>query len=186
MLVNGDTTTEPDETFFVNVTNVTGADVTDGQGQGTIVNDDVCGLPFTPIYQIQGSGLTAAITGNVSTQGVVVGDFEGPTSSGLQGFYIQDPTGDANAATSDGIFVFTGNTNNNVSAGQLVRVTGFARERFNQTTINGSNSNSAAVTSIAACGTGQRHPGRRDDAVRRRPTSPSATRGCWCASRSRS
>src|SRR5258706_3967227 len=40
VLVNGDTTPETNETFFVNVTNVTGANVTDGQGQGTIVNDD--------------------------------------------------------------------------------------------------------------------------------------------------
>src|SRR5207244_1180804 len=37
---NGDTAVEPNETFFVNVTNVTGATVTDGQGQGTIQNDD--------------------------------------------------------------------------------------------------------------------------------------------------
>ena len=34
--VNGDATVEPDETFFVNVTNVSGANVTDGQGLGTI------------------------------------------------------------------------------------------------------------------------------------------------------
>ena len=34
----------------------------------------------------------------------------GPDLGGLQGFYIQDPTGDGNTATSDGIFVFTGNT----------------------------------------------------------------------------
>ena len=39
--VNGDAAVEPNETFFVNVTNVTGAIVTDGQGQGTILNDDV-------------------------------------------------------------------------------------------------------------------------------------------------
>lgn len=38
--VNGDTTIEPNETFFVNVTNVAGATVTDGQGLGTITNDD--------------------------------------------------------------------------------------------------------------------------------------------------
>ncbi len=58
VLVNGDTTDEPDETFFVNVTNVIGATVSDGQGQGTIVNDDIdfCALPYTPIYTIQGSG----------------------------------------------------------------------------------------------------------------------------------
>jgi uncharacterized protein len=154
--VNGDTAPEPDETFFVNVTNVTGATVSDGQGVGTIVNDDVCGLPFTPIYQIQGSGPNAAITGNISTEGIVVGDFEG--SAGQQGFYLQDATGDSNTATSDGIFVFTGSTGNLVSAGQQVRVTGFARERFNETTINGSNSNSSPVTNVVACGSGSVAP----------------------------
>ena len=109
VLVNGDTAVEPDETFLVNVTNVTGATVADGQGQGTIVNDDaaVCGDPFTPIYTIQGSGAATAIPGIVTTEGVVVGDFEGTAAN--SGFYIQDPTGDGNASTSDGIFVFTGN-----------------------------------------------------------------------------
>ncbi len=38
--VNGDTLNEPSETFFVNVTNVTNALVVDGQGVGTITNDD--------------------------------------------------------------------------------------------------------------------------------------------------
>jgi uncharacterized repeat protein (TIGR01451 family) len=38
--VNGDLVVESDETFFVNVTNVTGATVGDGQGLGTIQNDD--------------------------------------------------------------------------------------------------------------------------------------------------
>ena len=141
VLVNGDIVNEADETFFVNVTNVTGAEVVDGQGQGTIVNDDVdfCALPYTPIYPIQGTGLAAAVTGIVTTQGVVVGDFEG-TAACLR-FLIQDLTGDGDPATSDGIFVYTGATNL-VSVGQVVRVTGFARERFNQTTLNGSNSNS--------------------------------------------
>ena len=40
IVVNGDTTDESDETFFVNLTNVVGATVADAQGQGTIVNDD--------------------------------------------------------------------------------------------------------------------------------------------------
>jgi uncharacterized protein len=151
VLVNGDTVTEPDEMFLVSVDNVTGATVADGQGQGTILNDDVCGLAFTPIPQIQGSGASAAITGNVTTQGVVVGDFEG--SAAASGFYLQDATGDSNAATSDGIFVFTGSSNL-ASVGDVVRVTGFARERNNQTTINGTNSNTSPVTNIVACGTG--------------------------------
>ena len=69
----------------------------------------VCQQGFTPIYSIQGSGPSAAIVGRVTTQGVVVGDFEGATAA--SGFYIQDATGDGNPATSDGIFVFTGSAN---------------------------------------------------------------------------
>ncbi len=118
---------------------------------------DPCSEPFTPVYSIQGSGANAAITGTVTTQGVVVGDFEGTAAA--SGFYLQDSTGDGNTATSDGIFVFTG-TAGTVTAGQVVRVTGFARERFNQTTLNGSNSNTAAVPaeSIVSCGTGSVAP----------------------------
>ena len=40
VLVNGDTTFEPNETFFVNLTNAVGATVSDSSGRGTIVNDD--------------------------------------------------------------------------------------------------------------------------------------------------
>ena len=83
----------------------------------------------------------------------MVGDFEGQRRQ--QGFYIQDLTGDGDPATSDGIFVFTGSSNL-VSVGQVVRVTGFARERFDQTTLNGSNSDASAVpaANIVNCGTG--------------------------------
>ncbi len=117
----------------------------------------VCDSRYTPIYDIQGSGMAAAITGAVTTEGVVVGDFEG--SSGLSGFYLQDSAGDGEAASSDGIFVFTGSSNL-VSGGAVVRVTGFARERFNQTTLNGSNSNTSAVpaANIIGCGTGSVTP----------------------------
>jgi len=261
VLVNGDIVNEANETFFVNVTNVSGAAVVDGQGEGAVVNDDVADaapevastfpvngatdfpiganlsvtfnepvnvsaswftlacstsgavattfsggpttfvldpgvtlvhgetctltvlanqvsdqdgndppdnmvfnfvvgftaydvcLDYTPIYAIQGNGLSAAITGNVSTKGVVVGDFEGTAAA--SGFYIQDLTGDGDPTTSDGLFVFTGSSNL-VSVGQVVRVTGFARERFNQTTLNGTNSNTSVVpaANIINCGTG--------------------------------
>lgn len=96
--INGDTTTEPNETFFVNVTNVTGAILGDGQGTGTISNDD---FTLTPIHDIQGSGNVSPIVGQViTTSGIVTG-----TKS--NGFFIQDPNPDANANTSEGIFVFT-------------------------------------------------------------------------------
>lgn len=39
--VNGDTTEETDETFFVRLTAATNASILDGQGTGTILNDDV-------------------------------------------------------------------------------------------------------------------------------------------------
>ena len=39
--VNGDTTAEANETFAVNLSNPTNATITDGQGIGTIINDDV-------------------------------------------------------------------------------------------------------------------------------------------------
>ena len=46
--VNGDTTLESDEFFFVNLTNPVGATIADGQGQGkgTILNDDVNQRPW--------------------------------------------------------------------------------------------------------------------------------------------
>lgn len=117
-----------------------------------------CSTPITTTtYAIQGTGASAAITGVVTVQGVVVGDFEG--TAGLSGFYLQDATGDGNAATSDGIFVFTGSANT-VSTGQLVRVTGFARERFSQTALTGAASSATPVpvADIAVCGSGSVTP----------------------------
>ena len=153
VIVNGDTGIEANESFFVNVTNVTGATVADGQGQGTIQNDDSnpCDDPFTPIFQIQGSGSTAALTGMRTTEGVVVGDFEGTAAN--SGFFIQDPVGDGDAATSDGIFVFTGSSNT-VDAGDYVRVTGFARERFTRPPSTGPTATRSPVTDIIDCGAG--------------------------------
>lgn len=112
---------------------------------------DVCATNYTPIYQIQGSGPSAVLTGTVTTKGVVVGDFEG--NAAASGFYLQDLTGDGDTSTSDGIFVYTGSSNL-VSVGQVVRVTGYARERFNLTTLNGLNTNGSAVTNVVQCGTG--------------------------------
>jgi hypothetical protein len=106
---------------------------------------DVCTTSFTPIYTIQGNGATVAITGTQTTQGVVVGDYEG-ASPALRGFFIQDPAGDGDPATSDGIFVFEGSNANTVSLGDIVRVTGTAGENQGQSQIS--------VGTIVKCGTG--------------------------------
>ncbi len=63
VLVNGDTLNEPSETFFVNVTNVTNAVVVDGQGTGTITNDDP--LPSLSIDDV------SVVEGNAGTSNAV-------------------------------------------------------------------------------------------------------------------
>ena len=105
----------------------------------------LCTTETTTIPAIQGSGSSAAVTGAVDTRGVVTADYEG-SSPRLRGFYLQDPAGDGDEATSDGIFVFNGN-NNSVSAGDLVGVRGSAEEFQGQTQIG-------SVLAIERCGTG--------------------------------
>ncbi|NHI20573.1 ExeM/NucH family extracellular endonuclease [Phycicoccus endophyticus] len=108
-----------------------------------------CEADYTPVYDIQGSGTSAAVTGPVTTEGVVVADYEGP-SPALRGFYLQDLEGDADPATSDGIFVFNG-TADSVEAGDVVRVTGTAGEYQGQTQVS-------SVSSVEACGSGSVEP----------------------------
>ena len=122
VMVNGDTNVEPNETFFVNVTNVTGANVADGQGTGTIVTDD---FAITLIHDIQGNAETPNFVGQVrAIRGVVVGDFQG--SVNLNGFFVQeeDIDTDVDPATSEGIFIFDPATLTPVNVGDNVTVTG--------------------------------------------------------------
>jgi predicted extracellular nuclease len=110
-----------------------------------------CGDPFTPIYTIQGSGTASPMnTQSVATEGIVIGDFQ--SSANLSGFYIQDPNGDANTATSDGLFVFDGAAPGvNVSVGDRVRVIGTVSEASTNTQIN-------PIASVAICSTGNTLP----------------------------
>ncbi len=60
VLVNGDTLNEPSETFLVNVTNVTGAVVVDGQGVGAIVDDDpLPSLSINDVTVVEGNSSAA-------------------------------------------------------------------------------------------------------------------------------
>ncbi|MDI1257907.1 ExeM/NucH family extracellular endonuclease [Aquabacterium sp.] len=73
------------------------------------------------IHEIQGTGSTSPfVNANVVTSGVV-------TKVTNNGFYVQDPLGDGNPLTSDGILVFT-STAPTVTAGQLVQVSGKVAE----------------------------------------------------------
>ncbi|MBI3654219.1 MAG: HYR domain-containing protein [Acidobacteria bacterium] len=140
VLVNGDTNVEPNETFFVNVTNVTNAVVVDGQGQGTIVNDDVA---TTPIHDIQGSGSTSPLLGQVvTTTGIV-------TALRTSSYFIQTPDAniDADPNTSEGILVFT--APGTLTLGALVQVTGTVAE-FRSSSANINSATSTELTSATA------------------------------------
>ncbi len=124
VLVTGDTAPEPNETFFVNLTNVNGAAVLDGQGQGRIINDD----PVT-IRAVQGAGHISPWNGQTVTVVGVVTALR--TQGSTRGFYLQDPNPDADPATSEGIFVFTGSSSNPAalaSVGDLLQVNGRVSE----------------------------------------------------------
>lgn len=69
----------------------------DGSGGGNGGGD-----MLTPIYNIQGAGQVSALVGaSVTTGGIV-------TAVDTNGFYLQDALGDGDIATSDALFVFTG------------------------------------------------------------------------------
>ena len=66
----------------------------------------------------------------------------------LRGFYLQDPTGDGDPATSDAIFVFNGGNQDLVDLGDVVTVTGNVGENQGQTQV------SVTAANVVACGTG--------------------------------
>jgi predicted extracellular nuclease len=89
-------------------------DNNDAQNAACTVSVIVSGI--TTIPQIQGNGSSSPLAGqSVTTEGVV-------TKLNNNGFYLQDETGDNDAATSDGVFVFT-STAPTVSVGDRVRLT---------------------------------------------------------------
>ena len=77
----------------------------------------------TPIYEIQGAALTSPLEGeSVTTTGIV-------TAVDSNGFYLQDPDGDGDIATSDALFVFTSSASG-VSVGDELNVSGTVSEFF--------------------------------------------------------
>ncbi|WP_205695580.1 ExeM/NucH family extracellular endonuclease [Conexibacter sp. SYSU D00693] len=87
-----------------------------------------CGDAATTIAQVQGSGAQSTRVGErVAVEGVVVGDFQG--ADRLNGLFLQDPQGDGDPATSEGLYVFgNGASTPDVAAGDRVRVVGTVAE----------------------------------------------------------
>ncbi|MGC1207396.1 MAG: ExeM/NucH family extracellular endonuclease [Ornithinimicrobium sp.] len=102
----------------------------------TVVNPPggVCGDRATFIGAVQGDGAQSPIAGEqVGVEGIVVGDFQ---DGGFDGFFVQDSDGgDADAATSDGIFVYAPD-GDAVDSGDRVRVDGTVGEFAGQTQLS--------------------------------------------------
>ncbi len=93
----------------------------DAQNATCTVHIAVVGI--TTIPAIQGDGDASPLTGQtVTTQGVVSKVIPG------YGYFIQDPAGDGNTATSDGIFVYSTNIPALVVAGNLLRLSATVAE----------------------------------------------------------
>lgn len=108
----------------------------------------VCGNPATPISAIQGNGAMSPLVGSpVEVEAVVVADFQG--AGGLNGFFIQeeDLDADADAMTSEGIFVFDDALGVDVQVGDRVRVAGTVDEFFDETQLSN-------VPAVLVCNSG--------------------------------
>jgi len=98
---------------------------------------NTCTAPVTvvKIHDVQGNGSASPLVGQtVAIEGIVVGDFQdgaSGTNGDLNGFFVQeeDADADADALTSEGVFVFNGSSPAvNVQVGDLVHVEGAVSE----------------------------------------------------------
>ena len=92
--INGDSKVELNENFFVNVTNVTGASVLDGQGVGTINNDDTATVTLGDVSLVEGNAGTSTMTFTATLNNAVQG-----------GFTVNYATADGTATTADSDYV---------------------------------------------------------------------------------
>ncbi|WP_354639379.1 lamin tail domain-containing protein [Kitasatospora camelliae] len=106
-----------------------------GKGESTPGGDTGGGTgggPTQPgtvrIHDIQGTTRVSPMVGKAVTG--VPGVVTGTRSYGSKGFWIQDATPDADPATSEGLFVYTGSANPTVKAGDSVLVNGKVAEYY--------------------------------------------------------
>jgi hypothetical protein len=107
-----------------------GSDNGSGNDNGdTPVVELSCDDDTVAIGSVQGSGLTTPLADQqVEIAGVVTSVFPG-----LSGFYVQD-AGDADATTSDGIFIYAGaKAMDNVTVGDVYVIRGIAAEYYDNT-----------------------------------------------------
>ena len=145
--VNGDSTPEPDETFFVNLSQVTGALIGDGQGEGTIVNDDAASLSIADVSVTEGNSGTKSATFTVT--------LSAPSTSNTT-FNIATANG---TAVSGSDYVASSLTGQVIAAGQTsksfnVTINGDTTFEPDETfVVNLSNATNAVIADSQAVGT---------------------------------
>ncbi|MGW4808190.1 endonuclease/exonuclease/phosphatase family protein [Kitasatospora sp. NPDC004272] len=99
---------------------------TPGGGDGGTTTPPVPG--DLRIHDVQGTTRISPKNGQTVTN--VPGVVTGVRAYGTKGFWIQDPNPDADPATSEGVFVYTGSANPTVKVGDSVLVTGKVSEYY--------------------------------------------------------
>jgi len=108
---------------------------------------------LTPIAAVQGSGDRSPSVGRHATvEGVVTATFAGRARLG--GVFLQDPAGDGDPGTSEGLFVALPAQATPPAPGEVLRVAGRVSEARTLTQLT-------AVTSLRRCGTASVPPARR-------------------------
>lgn len=121
-----------------------GAPMPRNSASAATVCENPGGGDIVPIYEIQGSAAQSTRVGQaLTTTGVV-------TKITNNGFFLQDPLGDGDAGTSDGIFVFTGSAfHAAVVVDSLVAVSGTVVE-FNTGAANNATTATRPVTQLGS------------------------------------
>jgi len=99
--------------------------------------DPIVVIPAVQIHEVQGSGATVALSGDVQVSAIVTSLFT--DNDVLDGFFIQEPDAEADAdpATSEGIFVFCRtNCPASLAVGDAVTVVGTPEDFFGMSQID--------------------------------------------------
>ena len=136
--IKGDTVTEPDETFFVNVTNVAGATLADGQAVGTITNDDGVTTPTLSI------GDVSLAEGNSGTK---TATFTVTLSAAAAGAVTYDIATSNGTATAGSDYVASSLTGQSITAGQTSKT--FSVTINGDTTVESDETFTVTVSNVA-------------------------------------
>ncbi|MER5864813.1 endonuclease/exonuclease/phosphatase family protein [Kitasatospora sp. NPDC002040] len=128
--------------------------------KGEVPEGDTPPEPTEPgtarIHDIQGTTRVSPLTGK-TVQGVP-GVVTAVRAYGSKGFWIQDPTPDADPATSEGLFVYTGSANPTVKVGDSVLVTGKVAEYYPAQSAGGQSLTQLTAPSIKVLSAGNPVP----------------------------